>query len=340
MQDAHETAARNAGEMSGLERAVRGEPMSRHTTARSGGPADWFIETTSASELRDMVLLARQQQMPYFVLGGGSNVLVSNKGVRGLVILNKARQINFQISDLKSQTGIEPLGGELASHPSRPAKASTPRVKAESGVILPTLARECIERGLAGLEWAIGVPGTVGGAVAGNAGAHGSDIAHNLVSATVLDADGCVREWSNQELQFGYRTSALKSKHRDPKSEIKNPVVLAAEFELEPGDHQALETRANEYVEKRKHSQPPGASLGSMFKNPPGDYAGRLIEAAGLKGARAGNAEISQVHANFFVNAGGASAQDVYSLICMARDKVKTQFGIELELEIELAGEW
>ncbi len=284
--------------------------MSRHTTARIGGPADWFVEATSADELRDLVLAARREHMPYFVVGGGSNILVSDRGVRGLVILNKARRIKFQISNLKSQ-----------------------RVEAESGVILPTLARECIERGLAGLEWAIGVPGTVGGAVVGNAGAHGSDMARNLVSATILDTDGNVRGWARQELQFGYRSSILKSK-------LRNPVVLAAEFELTLSTRQELESRAAEFTEKRKRTQPPGASMGSMFKNPPGDHAGRLIEAAGLKGARVGQAEISPVHANFFVNVGRASAQDVYALIGMARDKVKAEFGVELELEIELVGEW
>jgi UDP-N-acetylmuramate dehydrogenase len=206
-------------------------------------------------------------------------------------------------------------------------------------VILPTLVRECVERGLAGLEWAIGVPGTVGGAVVGNAGAHGSDIAQSLVSVSILDADGSVHDWPAQELQFGYRTSVLK-KLRNPKSEIRNPVVLAAKFELKQSTREACEARATEFTEKRKRTQQPGATLGSMFKNPPGDYAGRLIEAAGLKGTRVGNAEISNVHANFFVNLGGASAADMEALICRAREKVQALFGTELELEIQLVGEW
>jgi UDP-N-acetylmuramate dehydrogenase len=308
------------------ERLVRSEPMSRHTTFRIGGPADWFIEATSADDLRDLVLLARRDQVSHFILGGGSNILVSDAGIRGLVILNRAREITFQVTHLKCQTGREPLGGA-------PAKASTPRVHVESGVILPTLARECIERGLAGLEWAIGVPGTVGGGVVGNAGAHGSDIAQSLILATILDAAGNVRDWSALDLQFGYRSSVLKS-------QIVRPVVLAAEFELGPSTREECEARAAGFAEKRKRTQPPGATIGSMFKNPPGDYAGRLIEAAGLKGTRAGNAEISNVHANFFVNLGGASAADICSLIHLAREKVKTMFGVELELEIQLVGEW
>jgi UDP-N-acetylmuramate dehydrogenase len=310
---------------------VHGEPMSRHTTFRVGGPADGFIEATSAGDLRDIVLAARRQQVRYFVLGSGSNILVSDAGIRGLVILNKAREIKFQTSSFKSQTRVELSGGE-------PAEASTPQVQAESGALLPTLARECIERGWAGLEWAIGVPGTVGGAVVGNAGAHGSDVAHSLISATILDSGGNVRDWSNQELQFGYRRSILKSQITNLKSQ--KPVVLAATFELEPSPRAELEIKAAEYTEKRKRTQPPGATIGSMFKNPPGDYAGRLIEAAGLKGARAGSAEISNVHANFFVNLGGASAADIHSLISLAREKVQAMFGIELELEIQLVGEW
>jgi len=293
-------------------RVVRSEPMSRHTTLRIGGPADLFVEATSADDLRDIVLLARQDQVPYFILGAGSNLLVSDAGLRGLVILNKARQIKFETSD--------------------PAKACTLRVQVESGVILPTLARECIERGLGGLEWSIGVPGTVGGAVVGNAGAHGSDIARSLVSAAILDADGSVRNWSPAELQFGYRSSVLKS-------HIARPVVLAAEFGLKPSTPEECEARAAEFTEKRKRTQPPGATIGSMFKNPPGDYAGRLIQAAGLKGARAGNAEISNVHANFFVNRGGARAADMVSLIRLAREQVKAMCGVELELEIQLVGE-
>jgi UDP-N-acetylmuramate dehydrogenase len=291
---------------------VRGEPMSRHTTFRIGGPADLFVEAASAGKLRDIVLAARQQHVRYFVLGGGSNILVSDAGIRGLVILNKAREIEF----------------------------GTLKVECESGVILPTLARECIERGLAGLEWAIGVPGTVGGAVVGNAGAHGSDVAQSLVSASILGSDGNVRDWSAQELQFRYRTSVLKSAIRHPTSGFRPPVVLAAEFELKQSTREECEARAVEYTEKRKRTQPSGATIGSMFKNPPGDYAGRLIEAAGLKGARGGNAEISNVHANFFVNLGGASAADIYALINLAREKVQAMFGIELELEIQLVGEW
>jgi UDP-N-acetylmuramate dehydrogenase len=197
---------------------------------------------------------------------------------------------------------------------------------------LPTLARQCIFRGASGLEWAVTVPGTVGGAVFGNAGAHGSEVATNLRLATILQGNGEIRDWSRDDLKLSYRKSALKNGHKG--------VVLAAEFELKRGDSEEMQAKVETFVSHRKRTQPPGASIGSMFKNPPGDYAGRLIEAVGLKRARVGGAEISPVHANFFVNRGSAKARDVYTLIALAQSKVREMFGVELELEIELVGDW
>ncbi len=294
------------------ERLVRDEPLSRHTAARIGGLAELYIIALASQELCEFVRLARQHDTPCIVLGCGSNVLVSDAGVRGLVIANKTKNINYQTSH--------------AGH--------SIQVQAESGVALPTLARECIERGYANLEWAAGVPGTVGGAVVGNAGAHGGDVARDLITASILDANGAIRDWANAELEFGYRTSKLKIPN------TQKPVVLAATFQLRPSARQELETLAAGFAERRKRSQPPGATMGSVFRNPPGDYAGRLIEAAGLKGARVGAAQISPLHANFIVNLGGATAADVKALIDLAREKVQSQFGIELELEIEMIGKW
>jgi UDP-N-acetylmuramate dehydrogenase len=285
-------------------------PLARYTTARLGGPAEALLEVTSAVELTDSVIAARQAGLPILILGGGANVLVSDAGVRGLTIINKAKRIEFR------DNGV---------------------VWCEAGTVLPTLARECGARGLGGLEWAVGVPGTVGGAVVGNAGAHGRDIAADLISATILNANNEVIEWSNAELNFGYRTSRIKLEVRSQKSEI---VVLAATFQLTPGDPAELEARAAEFNDYRRRTQPPGASLGSMFKNPPSSAAGRLIDQCGLKGTRRGEAEISTVHANFFVNRGEATAADVKALIDLARAQVRDRFGIELELEIELVGEW
>lgn len=290
------------------ERAVKDEPLSCHTTVRIGGPADLYIEALTSKELRDFVLLARRYAAPHVVLGGGSNVLASDAGFRGLVIANKARTFHFL--------------------------PSTFTLWSESGALLPTLARECIEQGYANLEWAVGIPGTVGGAVVGNAGAHGGEIARDLIAATVLDAEGNVRDWTNQELEFGYRTSRLKGERW--KVEGGKSVVLAATFQLRPGARAELEARAAELLARRQRRQPSGASMGSIFRNPPGDYAGRLLEAAGLKGTQIGQAQISPQHANFFINLGGATADDMKRLIDLARDRVYAQFGIELELEIEL----
>jgi UDP-N-acetylmuramate dehydrogenase len=288
------------------------EPLSRYTSARIGGPADYLAIADSADGLAELVRGARALGLEPTILGGGSNVLVSDSGVRGLVIINRARTLAFRET------------------------AETPSVWAESGANLGALARQCTARGLGGLEWAATVPGTVGGAVTGNAGAHGGDLAGNLVLAEILQPDGSVRRWEPAELEFTYRNSRLKRL----KAQGQPLVVLAAELALTRGEPRTLQAKVEEFVAHRKLTQPPGASLGSMFKNPPGDYAGRLIEAAGLKGLRVGQAEISPRHANFFVNLGDARAADVFALIHRAHAAVLAQSGVDLELEVELVGEW
>jgi UDP-N-acetylmuramate dehydrogenase len=269
-----------------------------------------LVEAASAKELKSLVVAARKWGLPITILGGGANVLVSDAGLRGLVIVNKAKRVEFR---------------------------EDAQVWCESGTVLPTLARECVARGLAGLEWAVGVPGTVGGAVVGNAGAHGRDIAADLLSAAVLNEANEGQEWSKDALEFTYRSSRIKRETRAIRS--TRYVVLAATFQLTSGDPNELAKRADEFNEYRRRTQPPGASLGSMFKNPPGCAAGRLIDQCGLKGTRVGDAEISSVHANFFVNRGRATASDVKALIDLAQQRVKAKFGIELELEIEALGE-
>lgn len=297
------------------DRFVEGEPLAKHTSARIGGPAEYFVEARSTGDLEIAARLARGALLPCRVLGGGSNVLVADAGVRGVVALNRAQKMQFR----HDGAGVV--------------------VRVESGAFLAPLARQCIQRGLAGLEWAVGIPGTIGGAVFGNAGAHGGDVAHSLRRAALLDPDGAVREFERDELGFEYRDSALK-RRRTRRPGERPWIVLWAEFELGTRPVEELEALAEQHTEHRKRTQPPGATMGSMFKNPPGDYAGRLIDAAGLKGARMGNAEISTVHANFFVNLGDARAADVHALIELARRTVKERFGVELELEIELVGEW
>ncbi len=291
------------------ERIQFNAPLARFTAARIGGPAEALLVVESARELARAVTYAWEETLPFVVLGAGSNVLVSDLGVRGIVILNKARAVEFK------------------------TESDPPQVWAESGANFGALARAAAGRGLAGLEWAAGIPGTVGGAVFGNAGAHGGDMAGNLVWADVLVRGHREQRWNLERMAYGYRTSALK---RSPGSGI----VLSAQMNLAWAPKEEIEGRTEAFLAYRKLTQPPGASMGSMFKNPPGDYSGRLIDAAGLKGTRVGEAEISSLHANFFINRGGASADDVRALIMQAHDVVLEEFGVDLELEVELIGEW
>jgi UDP-N-acetylmuramate dehydrogenase len=305
------------------------EPLAGHCTFRLGGPADIWLAVTSAAELVGVAMLARQYQIPIFIVGGGANLLISDAGLRGLVISNRANRVSFSPSQ----------GGEQA------------KIIAESGMVLPNLARRCAQQGLSGLEWAIGVPGTIGGAVVNNAGAYGSDMAHNLARAELLSPEG-QRVWQPVGwFEYGYRTSKLKQKSvvsgqmLDKEGILslasdREPgwIVLRAELRLMPAPVAEIEARMEEFNRRRKASQPPGATIGSMFKNPPGDYAGRLIEAAGLKNYRVGQAQISPVHANFFQNLGGATATEVLTLIKTAQEMVEAKFGVRLELEIEVVG--
>jgi UDP-N-acetylmuramate dehydrogenase len=289
--------------------------LAPYTAARVGGPADFFLEVRSAGELSEAVSLLWEGDSDFLILGGGSNVLVSDRGVREVVLLNRARHVLFN------------------------ASGNPPTVWAESGANFGVMARKAARRGLSGLEWAAGIPGTLGGAVVGNAGAHGGDVAGNLLVAEILQRNAQARprsyrsQWPVERLKFGYRSSFLKGKS-------DSFVVLAAQLRLERSSPEEVKTRISEYTDYRRITQPPGASMGSMFKNPPGDYAGRLIEEAGLKGTRVGGAEISKLHANFFLNHGHATAADIYNLIQIARERVMEKFDLTLELEIVLIGEW
>ena len=281
--------------------------LAPYTSARIGGPADVLITVESADELARTIKLLQKQEIDYILLGGGSNVLVSDRGVRGVVVLNRAKGVRFH-------------GGDQ------------PSVTAESGVIFSNLANRCAVKGLSGLEWAATVPGTIGGAVYGNAGAFGGDMAGNLVWAELLTENGRER-FTAEQMGYGYRTSLLKRGELDG-------IVLCAELRLENSTRAAVSTTVEQFGAHRKATQPPGASMGSMFKNPDGDYAGKLIEAAGLKGTRVGNAEISPVHGNFFINHGATRAEEIRALIELVIKTVKEKQGVDLELEVELVGEW
>ena len=288
------------------------EPLARFTAARVGGPADVLLIANTAEELAGVVREAWQLGAPLTILGGGSNVLVSDDGVRGVVVVNRARQMRFDL------------------------QADPPLVWVESGANFGLVARQAAAHGLAGLEWAAGIPGTVGGAVVGNAGAHGSDMAGNLVLAEILhlkDQQVFKENWSVEQMEFQYRSSILKR-------QAGEAMVLSATLRVARGSQDEVQARIDEYTAYRRRTQPPGASMGSMFKNPPGDFAGRLIDQAGLKGAHIGDAEISTIHANFFINRGHASAADIYQLIQLAQQAVMEKFAVKLELEIELAGAW
>jgi UDP-N-acetylmuramate dehydrogenase len=289
------------------ERLHRNVTLAPYTSARIGGPADYLIDARNSGELADIVTKLWEANHDFIILGGGSNVLVSDKGIRGIVVLNRAKEIRFNLGD-------------------------QPSVWSESGAVLSSVAHRAAALGLGGLEWAANVPGTVGGAVYGNAGAFGSDVAHDLIQADILDGTSRTL-WPVEKMDYGYRSSTLKKGG-------KKAVVLAAGFRLFNCKKEEAQSKIEQFSAKRKATQPPGASMGSMFKNPEGDHAGRLIEAAGLKGTRIGNAEISPVHGNFFINKGETKAADVKALIELVQKTVKEKSGIELELEIELMGEW
>jgi UDP-N-acetylmuramate dehydrogenase len=292
------------------DRLLKDEPLARYTAARLGGPADWlYVARQSTDELVEVVRAGWEAGLPVRVLGGGANVLVSDAGVRGLVVINHVSEITF---------------GDW--HEGR-------NVAVSAGTGLVVLAHKCQARGLSGMEWAVSVPGTVGGAVVNNAGAHGGDMAQAVCDVVVLDADRGPKLYTRADLEYSYRSSRLKQRSD------RRFLVLMALLALRPDDPAAIQARMDSFAAYRRQTQPPGASLGSIFKNPPGDYAGRLIESAGLKGYRIGGAQVSPVHANFFINTGQTTAADYYHLIRHVQQEVARQTGVQLELEVELLGE-
>lgn len=288
-------------------------PLARYTSARVGGPADLLVTVHSADELETAVSLAYSLHLPYFVLGGGSNILIADEGIRGLVVMNRAKTVRYRHSG----------AGVICT--------------VESGMNLSSLARQCISKGLGGLEWAIGVPGTIGGAVVGNAGAHGGDMDSNVRAVTIWEPGRGTRIYSNEEMEYDYRSSILKQEQDKFRP---RRVVLSAELELHPEPVDVLTARAEGFTARRKQTQPGGASMGSMFKNPENYYAGYLIDTAGLKGLSIGGASISEKHANFFVTSGEATAEDIRALIAEAWNIVREKFGVEMDLEVELVGRW
>lgn len=278
------------------------------TSWRIGGPARYFAEPEDARTLEECVRFAIERGLPVLALGGGSNLLVADAGYPGLVLRVGERTWRMEAA------GEEAL------------------LRAGARAPLATLARALAHDGWAGLEWAEGIPGTVGGAVVGNAGAYGGDFASVCHCVETWSIDRGWQERPAAALEFGYRRSRLSG--QDPTHEF----VLGPTVRLRRGDPEHLRARIREMAADRKARTPAGLSCGSVFRNPPGDAAGRLIEQAGLKGAVVGGAQISRQHANYILNTGGATAHDVRALIDRARHEVARQCGVELELEVRLVG--
>ena len=291
----------------------RNAPLAPFTSFRIGGPAEELAIFHRQENLIAALEALQLTQTSFLLLGGGSNVLISDAGAPGLTIIDQCKAINWpRYSQRKEQT--------------------TALVTVDAGAPLAGFARESIRRGFISMSWAVSIPGSVGGAIVGNAGAHGRDIAGALDSVQVWQA-GRIETWPAASLGFAYRRSKLKGAPAPP-------VILSATFRLEPDVEGLAEEQARAYLQHRRRTQPAEKSAGSVFKNPPGEYAGRLIEQAGLKGRCAGDACISEKHANFIINRGRAAAADVMTLINLARIEVWRQFHILLELEILLLGDW
>ncbi len=285
-------------------KVLENEPLSKHTTWRVGGAARIFVAPADSKQLIDALAIINANNLAYKVIGNGSNLLFSGEGFNGAVIAFTGNKGGLHVVDSV--------------------------IKADANRSLVQLSRIAAKHSLSGLEFASGIPGTVGGAVAMNVGAHGQEIANILIDAEVLTKEGELACWSREECGFSYRNSRLKS---------EQATLLSARFQLEKAEKTEIEMRMRRYNNQRKKSQPiDSQTAGSVFKNPEGDYAGRMIEELGLKGYTIGGAAVSTKHANFFVNTGSATAADIHDLIKYIQQKVFKEFGVMLETEVELLG--
>lgn len=280
------------------------EDMKNHIYFKVGGPADILLTPTSIDQLSETVKVCNENNIPYYVIGNGSNLLVKDGGIRGVVItLTKLDKIQSK--------------GNL--------------IKAEAGVMLKDVSERAVENSLTGFEFACGIPGSVGGAVFMNAGAYDGEIKNVILEAEVLDSDGNIIILNRDELDLGYRTSKVMK---------ENFIVLSAIFQLELGDKEKIQDRVNELTRKREEKQPlEYPSAGSTFKRPEGYFAGKLIQDAGLKGYSIGGAAVSEKHSGFVINKGGATAKDILNLIEHIQNEVKKQFGVDLHPEVRILGE-
>ncbi|MBS6722524.1 MAG: UDP-N-acetylmuramate dehydrogenase [Clostridiales bacterium] len=280
------------------------ETMSKHTSFRIGGPADFFVQPANEEELWNALHLARQEKVPFFIVGNGSNLLVSDEGFRGMIL-----HTGGMLKDISVEGDV---------------------IYAQAGALLSTVAKTALEHGLAGMEFAAGIPGTLGGAVCMNAGAYGGEMKDILLDAEVLTQEGERLVLPVEELDLSYRHSVIFE---------KNYVVLAAHIRLSRGDTAEIKNRMNELAGARRDKQPlEYPSAGSTFKRPEGYFAGKLIQDAGLKGYTVGGAQVSEKHSGFVINRGGATAEEVRFLIRQVQQKVRSQFGVELEPEVRMLG--
>ena len=289
----------------GQDRILMEEPMKKHTTFRLGGPADFFLCPSDVNQIPEIIHICREEGIPWFVLGNGSNLLVSDQGYRGVVI---------QIYKNMNQITVEGT-----------------RIYAQAGALLSAVSKKAMEAGLTGMEFASGIPGTLGGAAVMNAGAYGGEMKDILVSVTVLTDEGEQKVLKAEELNLGYRTSIIKE---------RGYIVLDGVLQLQAGNRDAIKTRMEELKVQRVTKQPlEYPSAGSTFKRPEGYFAGKLIEDSGLKGYRLGGAQVSEKHCGFVINRDHATADDLYRLFQYIKDVVKEKFQVDMELEVELIGE-
>jgi UDP-N-acetylmuramate dehydrogenase len=290
--------------------------MSNYTTWRIGGSADRLVRASTAEQLRLVFEWARRESWPVTVIGGGSNLLVGDRGIHGLVVV--ARTPGERADRLLDS---EDLGDRV-------------RIRVGAQAPLSWVGRHCCERGWAGMEWGVGLPGAIGGATVNNAGAHGTEMKDHLVSVQILRASGETETHDCSWLLPRYRHTRLKDSPQP-----RETAVIEVMLELPKGDPAELQLLANSHAEYRRTTQPTGRCAGSTFTNPPGDFAGRLIELAKLKDFAVGGARFSTIHSNFIVNDGTATAEHVRELIAIAQERIEDQFGIHLEPEIEELGE-
>lgn len=285
--------------------AVVDEPMSRHTSFRIGGPADVFARPADIAGLKETLRVCRENKVPAMIMGNGTNLIVRDKGIRGVVI---------QLAD--NMSGYEVKGEEIC---------------AEAGILISALSAAALEHGLTGLEFAEGIPGTLGGAVTMNAGAYDGDMSMVVKSTEYIGDDGQIHVIDNRQHCFAKRSSVIQT---------CGGVVLQSVLSLKKGDRDSIKLKMDDYHSRRCEKQPLDMpSAGSIFKRPEGYFAGKLVQDCGLKGFRTGGAEVSCLHCGFIVNTGGASAQDVISLIRHIQDVVSDKYGVELQTEVKIVGE-